>query len=90
MIRITPIKRLPKTARGIQPAARTIPAAMDQNKKTISEGSLIAARKRTIDRAPTIPRDRTTLEVTARISRAVIMHRATKVMPKLAEYRIPA
>ena len=63
-----PIKRLPITAKGIRPAARTMPTAMDQNKKAISRGSFIAVRKRTIDRAPTIPRESTTLDVTARIT----------------------
>ena len=84
-----PIIRLPNTARGIIPAASTIPTAMDQNKKAISRGSFIAARKRTIERAPTMPRERTTFEVTAKITTVVIMVRAMSVVPKLEEYIIP-
>ncbi len=45
----------PITASGIMPAPITIPTARDQNRKTISMGSLIAVRKRTMERAPTIP-----------------------------------
>ena len=81
---------LPKTARGIIPAASTIPAAMAQNRKAMSSGSLMAVRKRTMDRAPTIPRDSTTLDVTARITRVVIIVSATRVTPKLEEYMTPA
>ena len=78
---------LPITARGIIPAAKTIPTAIDQNRNAISRGSLIAVRKRTIDKAPTIPSDRTTLEVTAKITTVVIMVSAIRVVPKLEEYR---
>ena len=39
---------LPNIAKGINPDARTIPEERVQNKKTISEGSLIAVRKRTM------------------------------------------
>ena len=48
---------LPITASGIMPAASTMPTAMDQNRKAISRGSLMAVRKRTMDSAPTIPRE---------------------------------
>ena len=71
------------------PAARTMPTAMDQNRNAMSKGSLMAVRKRTMDRAPTIPRDRTTLLVTARITTVVIMVRATRVTPKEDEYITP-
>ena len=77
---------LPITASGIIPAARIIPAAIDQNRKAISRGSLIAVRKRTIERAPTIPRERTTLEVTARITCEVIIITAIRVTTKEEEY----
>ena len=80
---------LPNTANGIMPAARTMPTAMDQNKKAISKGSLMAVRKRTMDKAPTMPSDSTTLEVTAKITTVVIIVRATKVTPKLEEYITP-
>ena len=42
-----------------------------------------------MDSAPTIPSDRTTLEVTARITRAVIIDMATSDTPKVAEYMTP-
>lgn len=47
----------PINASGIIPAPITIPIASDQKRNTISTGSLMAVRKRTIDNAPTIPRD---------------------------------
>ena len=80
---------LPIAARGIMPAANTIPAAMDQNRNAISSGSLIAVRKRTMLSAPTMPRESTTLLVTARITRVVIMVRAISVTPKVLEYITP-
>ena len=80
---------LPMTASGIMPAARTIPTAMDQNRNAMSSGSLIAVRKRTMDNAPTMPRDNTTLEVTARMTTVVIIVSATSVTPKLEEYMTP-
>ena len=49
----------------------------------------MAVRKRTMDSAPTMPRDRTTLEVTARMTCAVIMVRAISVTPKEEEYITP-
>ncbi len=81
--------RLPKTASGIIPAASTMPTAMAQNRKARSSGSFTAVRKRTMDSAPTMPRDSTTLLVTARITMVVIMVRATRVTPKLDEYITP-
>ena len=50
----------------------------------------MAVRNRTMDRAPTMPRESTTLLVTARITRVEIMVRATRVTPKLEEYITPA
>ena len=50
----------------------------------------MAVRKRTIDSAPTMPRDSTTLLVTARITSVVIIVSATSVTPKLDEYITPA
>ena len=52
-------------------------------------GSLIAVRNRTMDRAPTMPRDSTMLLTTVIISRVVISDRAISVTPKLAEYITP-
>jgi hypothetical protein len=42
-----------------------------------------------MDNAPTIPRESTTLEVTAKITRVVIIVSATRVVPKLEEYITP-
>ncbi|GAA6396535.1 hypothetical protein I4300191C4_11920 [Solibaculum mannosilyticum] len=42
-----------------------------------------------MDKAPTMPSDSTTLEVTAKITTVVIIVRATKVTPKLEEYITP-
>jgi len=50
----------------------------------------MAVLKRTMDRAPTMPRERTTLEVTARMTKVEIMVRPTSVTPKLEEYMTPA
>ena len=74
---------LPTMASGIMPAASTMPPAMAQNRKAMSIGSLMAVRKRTMDRAPTIPKDNTTLEVTARMTMVVIMVMATREPPKV-------
>ena len=87
---MTPMKTLPKTASGMRPAASTMPAAMAQKRKAMSNGSLMAVRKRTMDRAPTMPRDRTMFDVTARMTSVVIMVRAIRVTPKLEEYMTPA
>ena len=51
----------------------------------MSSGSLMAERKRTMESAPTMPRLMTTLLVTARITKVLIMHRAISVVPKEAE-----
>ena len=39
------------------PAPQMIPTERDQNRNTRSMGSLMAVRKRTMERAPTIPRE---------------------------------
>ena len=80
---------LPSTARTMSPAASTMPTAMDQNRKAISRGSLMAARKRTMESAPTMPSESTTLLVTARMTTVVIIVSATSVTPKLEEYMTP-
>lgn len=90
MNKTAPIKALPKTASGINPAAKTIPTAILQKRNAISEASLMAVRNRTIDNAPTIPKDSTMLLVTAKISKVVIIDKAMSVTPKLAEYMTPA
>ena len=79
----------PMTASGIMPAPITMPTASDQNRNTISTGSLMAARKRTILRAPTMPRDNTTLEVTAMMTSVVTSESPTSVSAKPVEYMTP-
>ena len=86
---MTPMIALPITASGINPAASTIPAAIAQNKKARSSGSLIAVRNRTIDSAPTIPSESTTFDVTAKITSVVIIVSASSVTPKPLEYITP-
>ena len=44
------------------PEPHIIPTAIDQNRNTRSMGSFIAVRNLTIESAPTIPRDTTTLD----------------------------
>ena len=80
---------LPNTAKRIRPAAITIPIAMLQNKKTISIGSFMAVLKRTIDNAPTIPKDDTTLLVMDNITKVVIKDNPMREIPKLEEYITP-
>ena len=70
--------------------AKAAVLAIDQNKKMISLGSLMAVWKRMIDRAPTMPRLNTILEVTARITSVVTIVRPIRVTPKDAEYITPA
>ena len=79
----------PITAKGIIPAPMTMPTARAQNKNTISMGSLIAERNLTIERAPTIPRESTTLDVTAIITSVVTRESPTSDMAKPVEYMIP-
>ena len=86
---MTPITTLPTTASRNMPAPMTMPAASAQNRNTISKGSLMAARKRTMESAPTMPRERTTLDVTARITRVVTIVMPIRVMPKPEEYITP-
>ena len=86
---MSPINKLPNTASGMKPAASTIPAAMDQKRKAISRGSLIAVLNLTMESAPTIPRESMILDVTASMSSEVIMQRAMSVAPNPAEYMTP-
>ena len=79
----------PITASGIIPAPITIPAAIAQNRYTISIGSLIAARNRTIESAPTIPRESTTLDVTAMMISVVTRASPTSVSENPLEYITP-
>lgn len=51
---------------------------------------LIAVLNLTIESAPTISSEKTTFEVTARITKVDIIVSATRVTPKLDEYITPA
>ncbi|CCL56009.1 hypothetical protein BN182_1150026 [Clostridioides difficile E9] len=77
------------TAKGIKPAPKTIPEPNDQNRNTKSIGSLIAVLNLTIDKAPTIPKDKTTFEVTANITKVVSIVSATSDTLNGREYIIP-
>ena len=67
-----------------------MPDAIAQKRNAMSSGSLIAVLNLTIESAPTIPSERTTFEVTARITKVDIIVSATRVTPKLDEYITPA
>ena len=79
----------PMTARGIMPAPITMPTARDQNRNTISMGSLMAARNLTMESAPTMPRDSTTLEVTAMMTRVVTSESPMSDIANPVEYMMP-
>ena len=49
----------------------------------------MAARKRTMESAPTMPRDNTTLEVTAMMTSVVTSESPTSVSAKPVEYMTP-
>lgn len=87
--KINPMTTEPMMARGIIPAPITMPQAIAQNRKTISTGSLMAARKRTMERAPTMPKDMTTLEVTAMTTKVVTRVSPTGLKEKPVEYITP-
>lgn len=83
------MKTEPNKANGISPAPNTMPTLIDQKRKAISNGSLIALLKRTMERAPTIPRESTIFEVTARIIKVVISVSTKRETQKLCEYITP-
>ena len=66
-----------------------MPVAMLQKRKTMSSGSFTGVRKRTMDRAPTMPSERRTLLDTARMTSVVTRVIATRHMPKVVEYMMP-
>ena len=67
------------------PAPQMIPTERDQNRNTRSMGSLIAVLNRTMDSAPTIPREMTTLDWMDKMIPAVITVRATSDILKFLE-----
>jgi len=89
MNRIIPINSEPITTRGINPTPTIIPAVIDQKRYTRSRGSLTTVLKRTMDRAPTMPRDAIRFDDTAKITRVVIKFIPIKVIPKDDEYITP-
>ena len=52
---------LPTAATKKLPTPQQMPTMMDQKRYMVSRESLMAVRKRTMDRAPTMPRDRAML-----------------------------
>ena len=80
---------LPIMASGTSPAPKIIPTEIDQNKKAISMGSFMAVLNLTIDSAPTIPKDNTTFDVTAKMTRVVIIDIERSDIPNAAEYITP-
>ena len=79
----------PSSARGSRLAPQRIPSAIAQKRNTKSIGSFTAVRKRTIDSAPTIPRDNTTLLVTSQMTSVVTIRIATRETLKLRLYSTP-
>ena len=67
----------------IYPAPVMMPVTMLQNMNTVSIGSLIAVRKRTMESAPTMPSERTMLERTVKMASAVTMESITSESAKL-------
>lgn len=64
-------------------APQVIPIDIAKNKNPTSNGSLTAVRKRTIDSAPTIPKDRTMFELIVNTMNAVIILTSTSNILKL-------
>ena len=62
-----------------------MPVVMAQNRYSRSIGSLMAVRKRTMDNAPTMPSEMTTLVLMASVTMQVRMHIPTSVTAKLRE-----
>ena len=71
------------------PAPVVIPVVMDQNRYNRSIGSLTAVRKRTIDSAPTMPNEMTTLVLMASVTMQVSTDIPTSVTAKLRENTTP-
>jgi len=71
------------------PAPAVIPDVIAQNRYRRSIGSLIAVRKRTIDNAPTIPREITILLLIASVTIQVSTVIPTSVTAKLLEKITP-
>ena len=69
-----------RTATSKSPAPQIIPTEIDQNKNTKSNGSLIAARKRTIVNATDCELDKAILDVTQKYTKSYVVktHNITK------------
>ena len=70
-------------------APKEMPTAMDQNIYTVSIGSFTAVRKRTIDNAPTMPKDNAKLLVMGKMINEVTIESITSETPKFLEYITP-
>lgn len=67
-------------------APKPRPRVMAKNKKPRSSGSLMAALKRTIERAPTRPSDRASEDLTMVIIRVVVMETRVKFLANLVRF----
>jgi hypothetical protein len=67
------------------PAPEVIPTEMEKNKNPTSRGSLTAVLNRTMDKAPTIPKDRRMLELMVITINAVTILTKTSKILKLLE-----
>ena len=72
------------------PAPAVIPDVIAQNRYKRSIGSLIAVRKRTMDNAPTIPSEITTLVLIAKVTIQVSTVIPTRVTANVLEKTTPA
>ncbi len=84
-----PIKMAPMITSGINPAPHKIPEAAAQNRKTKSMGSLMGVLNRTMESAPTIPREITILVDMPMMIKAVAIVMMMREILKLCEYITP-
>ena len=75
---------LPTAATQKSPAPQQIPTTIVQKMYTVSRESLMAVRKRTMDKAPTMPRDRAMLFPMTIMTVVVMTARATRETLNLA------
>ena len=80
---------LPANASRYIPAPIVMPPVMAQNRYSRSMGSLIAVRKRTMESAPTIPREITIFVLIASVTIHVRTHIPTSVAAKEREKTTP-
>lgn len=76
------------TVMGIWLAPKPSPKAIAKNRNASSSGSLIAARNRTIDKAPTSPKDNASEDLTTLIISVVVAVIITKLLANFLRLEI--